>query len=311
MSQKKFIIVIFGLLVSTIFGFSQPYQLQLHPTQSDSFLYRITETNDFFIKSKDGNEQNKEQKIVDYQFFSQAQNRQNKQNIKITIKDVFVEKEGITQSFSYNSKGENSNTSTMTKGYEKLIDHSFMINLDAVGQIEMMENFDAIFQEDFSSADIFDDTNLDALKSQVQEEFSNTTFEQTMRYFEYVYQEDSINIGESWEIIDTIYPNFGVLSNMTYTLKEVKNDIALIEIKSDLKRDPNFKGLDMDMMHLKFSLQGQQEGLVLLDMKNGWIRKMSLAQKMTGNMTVFFIDPQGINLKIQVKGTTDYDMIHY
>ena len=46
-------------------------------------------------------------------------------------------------------------------------------------------------------------------------------------------------------------------------------------------------------------------------METGWIRKMSIAQNLTGQMTVFFIDPQGINLKVQLKGSTDYDKINY
>jgi hypothetical protein len=112
-------------------------------------------------------------------------------------------------------------------------------------------------------------------------------------------------------VIDTLYPNYGVIATMTYTLKEIKNNIAYLEIKSDLKKDPSFKGIDMDMMHLKFNLQGQQEGLVLLDMKTGWVRKMSIVQRLTGKMTVFFIDPQGVSIKIEVKGATDYDLINY
>lgn len=314
MSQKFFTILFLGVLIPTTFTFAQPYQLQLQnkaqDIQNDSFLYRITETTDFLIKSSDGIEKNKEQKIADYQFIFQPSFKTNIQNIKVTVKDIYIEKEGTTQSFAYNSKGDNQ-SSNLTKGYEKLIGHYFNISLDSIGQMNITKDFNTVFEEDFSSADIFDNTNFDALKIEIKQQFSNSTFEQAMRYFAYPYQVDSVNIGESWEIIDTIYPNFGVLSTMTYTLKEVKNNIALIEIKSNLSKDPNFKGIDMDMMHLKFNLQGQQEGLVLLDIETGWVRKMSIAQKLTGSMTVFFIDPQGINLKIELEGTIDYDMIHY
>ena len=145
----------------------------------------------------------------------------------------------------------------------------------------------------------------------MKSKFNKTTLEQTLRYFKYTYPSNPVTVNDSWTVIDTLYPEFGVLSKMNYIFKEIKNNIAFIEITSVLYQDENFKGLDMDMMHLKFDLKGQQEGLVLLDIKSGWIRKLTLAQNVNGRMTIFFLDPQGVNLKVQVKGTTEYDLINY
>lgn len=312
MNQKKIITLILSTFCMATLVVSQPYQLRLGTEPADSFIYRITETTDFIIKTEENAEIDNETKIVDYQLFISENNLKNDViKSKVTIKDILIEKKESGEQYTYDSKLPKTSTSPLDKSYAKLIEHQFDVTFDIFGTMNLSKNYNTVFEEDFRSADIFDNTDFDQLKIQVKEEFNTNTFEQTMRYFKYVYPIDSINVGESWTIIDTIYPNFGVLSTMTYTLKEIKNEIAYIDIKADLAKDSNSKGIDMDLMHLKFNLQGQQEGLVLLDLNTGWIRKMSLAQELTGKMTVFFIDPQGKTLKIKLRGTTDYDLINY
>jgi hypothetical protein len=308
MFLKKFcLLVSFVFLVQ--FAFGQKYQFRMNEPAKDSFIYRVTESIDFFIKSDAGIDTSKELKIVDYKFRVQSKPASTKQHFEVTISDIFITKTNEQQPFLYDSrKGATENSAD---GYDKLINHTFNVNIDRLGNLERIENFDNIYDKSFGNADIFSRTDFDGIKNQIKSQFSNQTVESVMRYFQYNYIEDSIEVGDFWMMTDTLYPSYGVISTMTYTLKEIKNNIAYFEIKSDLKKDPNFKGIDMDMMYLKFNLSGQQEGLVLLDIKTGWVRKMSIAQRLTGKMTVFFIDPQGVNIKIEIKGATDYDLINY
>lgn len=293
---------------------AQKLDLNLLEYPKDSFTYRISETTDFVIKTAIGKEMSREEKIVDYGFKSikaKSARRSFDQQFKITIKDIYLEKSDLTDTFQYHHKGNLGTNKRLEDGYSNLINHQFDIIVNKKGQIITEDNFAEVYKKDFGTADIFDNTDLEIIKKQVKTKFSKKTVEQTMRYFRYTYPTDSIGINDFWTVIDTLYPEFGVLSKMNYTLKEVKNNIAFIEVKSILYQDENFKGLDMDMMHLKFDLKGQQEGLVLLDLKSGWIRKLTIAQNVNGRMTVFAVDPQGVNLKMQIKGTTEYDLINY
>lgn len=305
--KKYYILVSLLFLVQVVFG--QKYQFRMNEPAKDSFIYRVTESIDFFIKSDAGIDTSKELKTVDYKFLAQPTKSNTHQNFEVVIKDILIKKDDMGKTFFFDSKENDYGLSA--KGYEQLINHNFNITFDKLGNLEHIENFNEVYDKNFGAADIFSTSDFETIKEQVKTQFSNQTVEYVMRYFQYNYIEDSIEIGDFWVMTDTLYPNYGVISTMTYTLKEIQNNIAYFEIKADLKKDPNFKGIDMDMMHLKFNLTGQQEGLVLLDMKTGWVRKMSIAQRLTGKMTVFFIDPQGVNIKIEVKGATDYDLINY
>ncbi|MFT6149774.1 MAG: hypothetical protein ACJAUH_002468 [Saprospiraceae bacterium] len=308
MQTKKFYILL-SLIFFAQLAFGQKYQFRMNEPPKDSFFYRVTESIDFFIKSDESIDTSMELKVVDYKFLLKAKTSDTKQNFDVTIKNIFITKSDAEKPFLYDSKKINSGVSA--KGYDKLINHNFDVNFDNLGNLETISGFNTIYEKDFGGADAFSTIDFGVVKDQVKSQFSNQTVEYVMRYFRYNYIEDSLEVGDYWMVTDTVYPSYGVISTMTYTLKEIKNNIAYLEIKADLKKDPNFKGIDMDMMHLKFNLQGQQEGLVLLDMNTGWVRKMSVAQRLTGKMTVFFIDPQGVTMKIEVKGATDYDMINY
>jgi len=292
---------------------AQKQVLKLLEYEKDSFTYRISETTDFIIKTTTGKEVSREEKVVDYGFKKlRTKNKQKADHasFQVKINDIYLEKNDLIDTFQYHHKGNLSTNHQLENGYEKLIDYQFDVLISPNGKITTAETFDAVYKKDFGTADIFDNTDLTIIKKQVKTKFSKKTVEQTMRFFQYLYPIDSIGLQDTWSVIDTLYPEFGVFSNMTFTLKEVKNNIAFIEIKSILFQGKNFKGLDMDMMHLKFDLKGQQEGLVLLDLKTGWIRKLTIYQNVNGRMTVFAVDPQGVNLKMQIKGTTEYDLIN-
>lgn len=313
MSTSKIISCLLILFFSTSLT-AQKQFFKLLEYEKDSFTYRISETTDFIVKTATIKEFSREEKVVDYGFKSykgKAAKGSDKQRFEVVIRDIYLRKSDLLDTFQYHYKGNLSTNRRLESGYEQLINHQFNLEISEQGKIITKDNFEKIYKKNISTADIFDNTDLEAVKQQVKSKFSKKTIEQTMRYFEHLYPRDSIALGESWSRIDTLYPEFGVLSKMNYTLKEIKNDIAFIEIKSKLYQDKNFKGLDMDMMHLKFDLKGQQEGLVLLDLESGWIRKLTISQNVSGRMTVFAVDPQGVNLKMQIKGTTEYDLINY
>lgn len=286
MVLKKLYLLVFLISVVQV-GFGQKHEFRVEEPAKDSFIYRVTESTDFFIKSAERIDTSKELKIVDYQFVKKRKTSNNFHNFQITIKDISINKSDAEKQFSYDSKSNN--TGASSRGYDKLINHKFDIKMDKLGNIDIQNNFEEVYETDFGSADIFTTTDFEAIKENVKTQFSNQSIEGVMRYFQYNYIEDSLEVGDYWSVTDTVYPNYGVISTMTYRLKEIKNNIAYFEIKADLKKDPAFKGIDMDMMHLKFNLQGQQEGLVLLDLETGWVRKMSIAQRLTGKMTIFLL----------------------
>lgn len=308
---KRISIIIFSILCMAFVANSQPYQLRLGKMPVDTFMYRITESTDFTIKTDESTSKSNQSRVVGYKFrHSNHKKTTENKPTEITIEDILIKKKENGKEYYYDSKLSEVNF-TLDKGYAELLEHQFEVTFDSLGKMTSPDDYNSVFGESFGTLDIFDETDYDLLKKQIQIEFNSNTFEQTMRYFQYTYPIETIHIGESWNILDTIYPNFGVLSNMTYTLKEIKNDIAYINIRADLVKDPNFRGIEMDLMHLKFNLQGHQEGLVLLDLKTGWIRKMSIAQEVYGKMTVFFVDPKGETFKIKLRGSTVYDLINY
>jgi hypothetical protein len=307
----KFTILTYLLLLPTLTIFGQNYKLYLNSPENSAFIYRISDALDVQLKSKDGTENSEERKIVDYQFTkSNKQLKGNAQHFGIKILDITAESvvNGDTSNYHFSEKVRTN--ASVARIYDSLIGQGFEAIFDNKGNFKVIDKANEFEPKDMGTADIFEEYHLKNIKDKLKFEFSGRTLQQTMRFFSYAYPKDSVAIGDTWTVFDTLYADFGVLATMNFTLKSVSNGIAMIEISSELGKIPNFKGVDKTDMFFKFSLKGQQEGFLLLDMKTGWIRKLNLSQSLSGLMTVFFLDPMGVDLKIQLKGSTEYNLIN-
>jgi hypothetical protein len=304
-------LLLLSFLFVPICSWSQIYNFQIQKPKKDTFIYRIHESQMMTITSSEGENTQTEEKTVDYHFKVRQSSPSLGHKVSVTIKDIYVKRNSPIDFFEYDPENPTTYKGIESKAFDRIINSNFDMTLSPKGNIAVTRPISALSNIIFQTADIFDTPDIETLKDSIKTQLTSKTIENSMRYFEYCYQTDTARIGSSWTIIDTLYPTFGVLAKMTYTLKDVQNNIALIEVKSDLYKDPNYRGLDLDLMHLKFNLSGLQEGVVLLDTETGWIRKMSLVHRLDGKMTVFFLDPQGVILKTTIKGSTDFDLINY
>jgi hypothetical protein len=311
MISPKTIVAILCVCLGTTSSFAQAYRFCLERPEKDTFVYRIHEIQEVVFASKDEEKTNKEEKTVDYQFRINQVNAKKDMNVTVTIKDIYFKRETEQDVFEFDAKNPTTHKGIESKAYKKLLNKHFGIKISPKGAVLTTQRLPNSEDDFLQTADIFEMPNIEVLRDSIKNQINNATFESTMRYFAYTFVPDSLKIGTSWTVVDTLYPSFGVLAKMTYTLKDVKNDIAFIDIKADLEEIPDFRGLDLDIMHLKFSLSGMQEGVLLLDTKTGWIRKMNLIHSLRGKMTVFFIEPQGVVFKTTIKGATDFDLINY
>jgi hypothetical protein len=171
--KKYYLLVSLLFLVQITFG--QKHQFRMNEPARDSFIYRVTESIDFFIKSDAGIDTSKELKMVDYKFIAQPTKSNTHQNFNVVIKDILIQKSDMEKTFFFDSKEKDYGLSA--KGYEELIDHNFNITFDKLGNLERINNFDKVYDHNFGAADIFSTSDFETIKEQVKTQFSNQTIE--------------------------------------------------------------------------------------------------------------------------------------
>lgn len=104
--------------------------------------------------------------------------------------------------------------------------------------------------------------------------------------------EEGVKVGGTWN--ETVEVE-GVLTNNTYTLKEVKGDIGVVDMVSDISMNRQMQQQGMDMI---MNLKGKGAGQYSFNIKTGLIISRSLNTNSSGTIDVM---GQSIPMSIETK----------
>jgi len=117
-------------------------------------------------------------------------------------------------------------------------------------------------------------------KQQFGQQFSEKAIQTTMEQMSAYLPINPVALNESWNVANTINSSgFDIINKMNLTLKQVKDNIATIDITGTLATPEGGAVLQVQGMDAKVSMKGEQAGTVLLDMKTGWIIRSEISQK--------------------------------
>jgi len=111
-----------------------------------------------------------------------------------------------------------------------------------------------------------------------------------------------VSTGDSWNTAKTISTGgFDVINKMTLTLKEVKDNIAVLEVNTTLETPEGGAVMSIQGTDAQITMKGEQSGTVQIDMKTGWVIGGEFTQKSTNSIAVMGQTiPQEIELKTTI-----------
>ncbi len=126
-----------------------------------------------------------------------------------------------------------------------------------------------------------DSATVQRIKSELSQQFNAESLKQTMEASLKIYPNKAVKIGESWTIDSQIKMTMPVETNTKYTLKEVHDGIAYLNIDGTLISKGKFEVMGNAM---QTDLIGTNSGDATLDLKTGLILNSHLRIEMTGTM---------------------------
>jgi len=166
----------------------------------------------------------------------------------------------------YDPKKPNANPSPLDKVHEKiirsLIGRSFTMSIATDGSVKSVSGIDAIIEEIKKSVAPDGEMGAQLSASEINQWYGESAikglFEQSLRIF----PAGEVKTGDSW----TVETNYGISNKKStvksvYTLKEVKDDKAVIGVEATVNLEPDGG--------LTGTLTGTQSGTVLVDTKTG------------------------------------------
>lgn len=117
------------------------------------------------------------------------------------------------------------------------------------------------------------------------------------------YPEKPVKVGDSWtKDISTNMQMFKMDIKSTYTLKEIKGNIAILDNKATMTMSPDATA-DPQLKDMKMDMKGDMSGEMQIEIPNGMIISGNMSQNMDGKMTVQGQEmPMSIKSKITLSG---------
>ena len=217
---------------------------------------------------------------------------------QFTYQDVSYNVSSAMFSMKYNSKNPVENPSDMDKMmsdmFSAMIGKPFIVNIAPDGSVNSVSGMDAISESMVQSAASGNPMGAQigaSMKQQFNDEAMKSMFEQSLK----IYPDHPVKVGDSWEIEqNTSQSGMNSIIKTKYTIKEIKNNIATIQLESEVNMKPSTAGMEGNM-------SGTQSGIMLVDTKTGMPVSSEISQNIKGSIKAQGMDiSQDLTSKVKI-----------
>lgn len=220
-------------------------------------------------------------------------------SVKVTFNSISLKEERSTGTIEYDSSNPPAVIPPVAATYASLIGQSFSMQISPEGKINSIQGMEPIIKIIMKK--------LDLPKSQEQylrDKFGDKVLKENMENILAIYPNKPVGIGHSWTKKAIISKRLPMVLDNNYRLKERKNGITVLEVRSRIK--PSSVPIKMGSVKLSYDISGTQKGSVKLQESTGWIIHGKLSQQLSGQAKVE--DPKlsrPLFFPISVEGTID------
>jgi len=253
--------------------------------------YDFSITSDQIINQKiNGRNINLNQSIGTDYTFDIADGNNGDKNIKVIYNHINIKSVAGSSTMTFDSDQQDS---TKQNPFSALKGATFNMVSGANGEIKsvtgvekMLDNIAAKMSKDASQAS--------QIKNSLSKQFNSEAMKQTMESSFRIYPDKPVKIGDSWTVDTKMQMSMPIETITTYTLKEVKDGIAILGVNGKLISKGGFETPGNKM---ETDLKGTNSGDVELDIKTGMIINGHLRIEMIGTMK-----SSGQNIDFEMQG---------
>jgi len=169
---------------------------------------------------------------------------------------------------------------------------SFRMTMLPNGSIKSLTGIDGMLNNMIAKMSK-DSMVMSNLKTTLAKQFDAEGMKQAMESSLKIYPDKPVKIGDSWVVDTKIQLTMPIETFTTYTLKEVKNGEAILNISGKLSSKGNFQTMGSN---IQTDLYGTNSGDATLDIESGLIINSHLRTELSGTM---LIKGQKMNFELQ------------
>ena len=203
---------------------------------------------------------------------------------------------------NYNSEDPDADPigATMHDVFQHMIDAPIHITYDALGAVVSMEGMDEILEK------------MQAGSGAMGGNMMGGGFNQNITTYFPIFPEGEIAIGDSWETESASeMQGLPIKMKNTYTLKNVNDGIAFIELESEYELNAEdmdeeamaAMGIDPSMAEgMEMEMNGEMAGVLKVDVATGWTNEGPFEGDIDMKMAVMGMEmPMDMKMKVNIK----------
>ena len=215
-------------------------------------------------------------------------------DIRMTYQKLKTSITGGPITFSIDSDSpENSSDQNSVKDIKSLLGIPIDIQLAKQGKVISVKGIDQLTEK-------IDAMSNEQAKQMFNQQFSEKMIQTLVEQLSSYFPVKPVAVDESWDVtLNLDNGGFDIISKMNLSLKQVKDNVATIQLTGTLATPEGGAVLQIQGMDAKVSMTGEQSGTILTDMKTGWILRSDVTQKSTQNIEIM-----GQSIQQQMEMTT-------
>jgi len=208
-------------------------------------------------------------------------------NAQVTYTYKWV-KVGIkaTEEKVYDSSKKDSTVPPELQWFAPLLEESFSLTITPEGRISEIKGLDKVrsnVRQKLPQGQM-QELAMSSLNQWLDDQALRERIENSMA----IYPDKPVGIGDSWSRNIAYSHSFAMILENKWTLKARKNGVAVIEVVSTIKPNPQAKPLEVGTQGATSSYEftGNQQGLIEMQESTGLIINSKINQQMTGKTTI-------------------------
>ncbi len=199
----------------------------------------------------------------------------------------------------YDSSEKGSTAPPMAQGFAVLLEESFSLKITPQGKVEEVKGLQTVRNnvEKKLPEGPMKEAMMVGLKQFINEEGIKEQTESSMAIF----PEKPVGIGDSWRKTVALTQGAAMTLENEWILKDRKNGVSFIEVKSNIKSNPNAEPMEMGSTKVRYELSGKQQGMIEIEESTGRLIRSKTNQEISGQIKVKVAGQQSQEMPIPVK----------
>lgn len=181
----------------------------------------------------------------------------------------------------------------------KMVNEKFQAEIDHKGDITSVTGLEEMIGS-------MADESENGLANEIGGSYGEAGLLRNMDMVLSVFPEGPVKKGDTWKSRQLSNTGFPLFIDNTFTLKQVKGDVAEIEVNADIVLDTENANFSLQGMEATFFLEGVRTGTLMMEVSTGWVQSATFDDDIAGSITISEMAdfPEGLTIPIESKSKT-------